>query len=271
MSWVKIQFIIFIVVVATIGHISAAIYTPSLPFIDHDFRISSSLGQVSITEFFLGMALPGLFFGYLSDYFGRRKILLVSLSIGSFGMLLCLMAPNIYFVILGRFIQGIGFSGVSISGRAILRDKFSGAKLVRYASNLAVRTSLVIDLSPFIGGVFQQYFGWRSIFILLLIYNSLAIYMCYKFRDNANVVLSKCLNLQEVLHLCVVIFKNKNFLRYNLIAAISYSILMAFLTTATFLFQIVLGLTPSQYGLNIFGLTFVFMLGAFLNGKLLYY
>ena len=48
-------------------------------------------------------------FGYISDYFGRRKILILSTSISSVGTLMCLAAPNVYALIIGRLIQGLGF------------------------------------------------------------------------------------------------------------------------------------------------------------------
>ncbi|HCY38681.1 MAG TPA: hypothetical protein DHV02_02360, partial [Neisseriales bacterium] len=180
----RFKFIFFIVVTSSIGQIAAEVYIPSLPYISRDFQVSSSLTQLSIAVFLFGMSLPGILFGYISDFFGRRKILLIATSLSGCGTLLCLMAPNIYVLILGRFIQGLGFSGVGSLSRAILRDRMSGVELARYVSYLAMITVLAIDISPFIGGFLQEYFGWRPIFALLLVYNLLAIYLSYQFKDN---------------------------------------------------------------------------------------
>ena len=72
------------------------------------------------------------------------------------------------------------------SSRAILRDRMSGVELAKLASNLAVITVLVIDVSAFFGGFLQQYFGWRPIFAILLGYNLFAIYISYQFKDDSS-------------------------------------------------------------------------------------
>ena len=75
-------------------------------YISHDFSISNSLTQLSIAVFYLVWQC-GNIFGYISDYFGRRKILILSTSISSVGTLMCVVAPNIYILIIGRLIQGL--------------------------------------------------------------------------------------------------------------------------------------------------------------------
>lgn len=265
----RFKFILFLVVTSTIGQMSAEVYIPSLPFISHDFQVSSSLTQLSVAVFLFGMSIPGIFFGYISDFFGRRKILIIATSISCCGTFLCLIAPNIYVLILGRFIQGLGFSGVGSLSRAILRDRMSGVELAKFASNLAMALALVIDLSPFIGGFLQEYFGWRPIFALLLVYNLLAIYMSYNFKDDKNTVLNEHLNFGRVLHTCRDTLQNPAFVKYNLLSALTYAILMSYLTVASFLFENVIGISPTEFGTTTLGLSFVYMLGSFLNGQLL--
>lgn len=267
----RFKFIFFIVVTSSIGQIAAEVYIPSLPYISHDFQVSSSLVQLSIAVFLFGMSLPGILFGYISDFFGRRKILLVATTLSAMGTLLCLIAPNIYILILGRFIQGLGFSGVGSLSRAILRDRMTGVELARYVSYLAMITVLAIDISPFIGGFLQEYFGWRPIFALLLVYNLLAIYLSYNFKDTALTRLNDQLRLTRILHITWSSLREPMFLKYNLMAGLCYSAVMALLTVASFLFEHVLKLSPAEFGSTMLGLSFVYMLGAFLNGKLLRY
>lgn len=265
----RFRFILFIVVTSTIGQIAAEIYIPSLPYISHDFKISNSLTQLSIAVFLFGMSIPGLFFGYISDYFGRRKILILATSISSVGTLLCMVAPNIYVLILGRLIQGLGFSGVGSLSRAILRDRMTGIELAKFASNLAVITVLVIDLSPFFGGFLQEYFGWRPIFAILLLYNIFAIYLSYNFVDDKHVELNSELNLNRILHSALIVLKDKTFVKYNMFSALTYAVLMAYLAVASFLFEHVLGISPTEFGTTTLCLSFVYIVGTFINGKLL--
>ncbi len=265
----RYKFLLFIIVTSTIGQIAAEIYIPSLPYISHDFSISNSLTQLSIAVFLFGMAVPGIFFGYISDYFGRRKILILSTSISSVGTLMCVIAPNIYILIIGRLIQGLGFSGVGSLSRAILRDRMSGVELAKFASNLAVITVLVIDVSPFFGGFLQQYFGWRPIFGILLCYNLFAIYISYQFKDDSNAELNEQLNLGRILHSAYDVIKDKTFFKYNMFSALTYAVLMSYLAVASFLFENKVGISPTEFGTTTLGLSFVYMLGTFTNGRLL--
>ena len=265
----RFKFILFLVVTSTIGQMAAEVYIPSLPFIAHDFQVSSSLTQISIAVFLFGMSIPGIFFGYISDFFGRRRILLVATSISFGGTLLCMCAPNIYILILGRFIQGLGFSGVGSLSRAILRDRMTGIELARFASNLAMILAFVIDVSPFIGGFLQEYLGWRPIFAMLLLYNALAIYMSYHYQDDGQTTLNEHLQLSRLLHISLGTLKNRTFLIYNTLAALTYSVLMAYLAVASFLFEKVIGISPTEFGATTLGLSFVYMFGSFLNGLLL--
>lgn len=260
----------FIIVASTIGQIAAEIYVPSLPFISHDFQVSNSLVQISIAVFLFGMGVPGIFFGYISDYFGRRKILLITTSISSLGTLLCVIAPNIYILILGRFIQGLGFSGVGSLGRAILRDRMSGVELAKYASNLAIITVLVVDLSPFVGGFLQEYFGWRPIFAILFFYNLFAIFASYHFKEE-HTRPDGGLQLSKIFTTTWQILHDKTFLKYNALSSLTYAVIMVYLAVASFLFENKLGLSPTEFGTTTFGLSFVFMFGSFCNGRLLHY
>jgi len=147
----QIKFFAFVVIISTIGQMSAEVYVPSLPYIAREFNVSDSLVQLSISYFLLGMGITAIFFGYISDFIGRRKILLISSIISSIGTFICCAAPNIYWLIIGRLCQGVGFSGVSGMGNAILRDKFHGVEYAKYLSYLGIAFAItgvaVISLS----------------------------------------------------------------------------------------------------------------------------
>lgn len=265
----RVKFILFIMVTSTIGQMAAEIYIPSLPFIARDFQASHSLSQLSVTIYLLGMVLPTILFGYLSDFFGRRKILIVATSIGLIGNLCCVFAPSIWLFILGRFIQGVGLGGVGSLARAIMRDRLSGVELAKFASYLSMIFALVIDLSPFVGGFLQEFVGWRAIFVLLLVYNAGAVYLSTKHVDRENISLNNELDMAKLPSIIKDTLSCRTFVKYNLIAAFTYVAIMLYLAVASFIFEEKIGISPAEFGSTTLGLSFVYMFAAFLNGRLL--
>lgn len=266
----QIKFFSFIVITSSLGQMAAEIYAPSLTFISHDFNASHSLVQISISCYLLGMAIPAVIYGHISDYIGRRKIMLIAASISFIGTFICAVAPNIYFLITGRVIQGIGFAGVSSTGRAIIRDRLHGLELARYSSYLSMAVALSIDLAPFIGGFLQECFGWRSTFWLILTYNLLVLVVAYKFDDTTELVKGRVTVTTLYLNIFSVI-KNPQFICYNIICSFGYAIFMLYLAVASFIVQGTLGKSPIWFGTMTLSLSFIFVISSFLNGRLLHY
>jgi len=264
----QIKFFAFVVIISTIGQMSAEVYVPSLPYIAREFNVSDSLVQLSISYFLLGMGMTAIFFGYISDFIGRRKILLISSIISSIGTFICCAAPNIYWLIIGRLCQGVGISGVSGMGNAILRDKFHGVEYAKYLSYLGIAFALSIDLAPFIGGFLQEWFGWRIIFVLILLYNLLVIYLAYRYKETLLIKVYEA-NWSDLFLKVVLVCKNKDFVVYSLVSAIIYSIFMAYIAVATFIVQELIGKSPIWFGTMTLCLSFLYAFFSFLNGKLL--
>lgn len=263
----SISFFCFVVMVTSIGPTAAEIYVPSLPYIAHALKADNRLVQLSITYFLFGMAFAGIFWGYISDHIGRRKILLITISISLLGTLFCAVAFNVYWLICGRVLQGVGFSGVSGTGRALLRDRMSGVELARYTSYVNMALSLSIDLAPFVGGVLQQYFGWRAIFAILLIYSFSVLYMGYRYQEDKKFVKSK-INLDKLFVAAEQLLNNKNSFYYNCITSVSYGGIMAYVTVTSFIVERVLNKSPMWFGTMILGMSLVFVAASFINGKL---
>lgn len=264
----KTRFFFFIVLTTSLGQMAAEIYVPSLSYISDYFHTGHDLVQISISCFLLGMAIPAIFYGYFSDYFGRRRVMLIAACISLFGTFVCTAAPSIEWLIFGRIIQGVGFSGVSSTGRAILRDRMRGLELAKYAAYLSMAIALSIDLAPFVGGFLQEWFGWRSTFGLIFIYNAIAILVAYKFNDTGEIN-TGTVNFQSLYLNIVSLLKNKRFLAYNLIAACAYSFFMLYLAVASFIVQVKLGKSPIWFGSMALGLSCVFVAASYANGKLL--
>ncbi|MGD9152172.1 MAG: multidrug effflux MFS transporter [Gammaproteobacteria bacterium] len=262
---------IFILAVffATIGGVSSDLYLPSLPAIAHSLHTSVSLTQLSVALFMLGLSFARLIVAIVSDAFGRKNPLMISLLICLVGCACCLFATNIYVLLVGRLLQGFGAGGSNILGRVILRDGVPSNLLAKYMSYFSMIGITLMSAAPFIGGYIERYFNWRVSFVILLIYTVTALIVSIfllpetnKFKNTDNLKLSFLKTNLKTL------FVEPTFIISALFLAIGYGSLVAWLTAGPIILQKVLLLSPVTFGWCAALIGFCYFLAAFTNSKL---
>ena len=140
-----------------------------MPNISDSFGESSSLTKLSLSIFLAGYSLCQFFYGPLSDTFGRRINLTIGVLIFIFGSILCSLADDMTIFLTGRLIEGLGIGACGAVGYSLMRDIYSGHKLLVQFCYISVAVGMVPLLSPIIGGYLVSLAGWRSCFYLLTI------------------------------------------------------------------------------------------------------
>lgn len=238
-----------ILALSSISFFATDIYLPSFPAIQSDFQTLKSSVQLSFSLYLATWSLSQLFYGPFSDKIGRRKVVIGSLSFGFIGTLVCLFAPNITMLILGRILQGLGLGGSFVLFRSILRDSYSGDTLAHYASFIGVATAIFMAVAPSIGGYIQDFLGWRACFLFIALYTLGLLLAVLRFVPETNQhinpdAMKKKILLGNYFHL----LKNPLFLGYALCSCLAFGGFSAYLTASPFLFEQVLKLSPVQYG-----------------------
>ena len=147
---------------------SIDIILPSVPEMARDLSVDYDRVQWTITLFLIALGLGQLFWGLISDRFGRRPSIGFGLAIFMIGSILCAFAPNSEILIAARLLQGFGAAAASVCSRAIIRDMYEGSQL---AQAMAIATAIFAFgpiIAPFFGVVLSAAFGWRMIFAGLL-------------------------------------------------------------------------------------------------------
>ncbi len=160
---------------------SMDIYVPGLVHMANDLHASRHLVVFTIAGFASGLAIGQLIAGSLADSWGRRKVLLISLSVQIILMLLIIMVQDIYFIIAMRFLQGLMVALLSVAGRAILLDLFAGDELKKKLNSMTIFWALGPLCAPFIGGYLVAHLGWLACFYFLLGYLLLALILVVCF------------------------------------------------------------------------------------------
>ncbi len=145
---------------------------------------SSEIAQ-TITAYFLGMSIAQLFFGPLSDRYGRRPVIFLGLGIYILGSVGSALAPSLSLLLVSRFIWGIGAAGGRVVVTALVRDSFSGDAMAKMMSTLMAVFLLVPIIAPTLGALVVAVAPWRAVFWLTAaIATGLAIWSAIRLPES---------------------------------------------------------------------------------------
>lgn len=144
---------------------------PALPAIAADLGLYNvNNAQLVVTSFILGTGLGQLFFGPLSDAIGRKPAIALGIGVFIGGCVISFYVQSMEWMLLGRFIQGLGVSGPRTVTIALVRDLYKGRRMAQVMSFTFGVFVLVPAVAPSIGQVIMGQFGWRSIYISFIVF-----------------------------------------------------------------------------------------------------
>jgi MFS family permease len=153
--------------VATMVMYAETMLIPAIPDLIKDFRVSYSMSSWILTAYLVSGAVMTPIAGKLSDIYGKKKILLIIMTIYAVGVSAAGFANNIYFMLVARAIQGMGMAMFPIAF-SIVRDQFPREK-ISIAQGIITSmfaSGAVIGLS--VGGTIIQHFGWQATFFTII-------------------------------------------------------------------------------------------------------
>ncbi|MGX4641436.1 multidrug effflux MFS transporter [Massilia sp. SYSU DXS3249] len=159
------------------GALAIDTYLPSMPAIGREFGVGPVAVQQTLSVFLFTFAFMMLFYGTLSDSFGRRRVILVALVLYTIGSIGAVFAPTFGWLLACRALQGLSAGAGSVVGQAIVQDRFKGAEAQKMMSNMMMVFGLAPAIAPIIGGWLHVHFGWRSTFLFLAGFGVLLIAM----------------------------------------------------------------------------------------------
>ena len=233
---------------ASIAPLSTDMYLPSLPALAADLQSSTSITQLTLTASLLGMALGQLFLGPLSDQKGRRWPLVISLSIYAISSILCAFAPNVWLLVLLRFIQGVSGAGGMVISRAIVRDMYTGIELTKFFSLLMLINGAAPILAPVMGGQLLQFTTWRGVFVVLGILGILmvtAAFFCIQETLKEENRISG--GLKSTLLTLKGLLGNRGFMGYVLTQGFVTGAMFAYIAGSPFVIQNIFGASPQMF------------------------
>lgn len=236
----------YLLMLISLGYFVTDIYLPSLPAISTSLNSSEIAAQSTMFSYLLAFSFAPLFFGPLSDRLGRKIVISRGILICIAGTIGCYFAQSIYTLIAMRALQGVGAGAVLIASRAMIPDLFQGKVMAKQLSYLTMFMPFVLAVAPTIGGILQDYYGWRSVFLFLFFYLVCIFLLIQPMHETLKTHQKR--SLKEACDIFISLIKHKSFILYGLGVVFPSIGIFAYLTASPFLFQEVLGLTASEYG-----------------------
>ncbi len=253
-----------LILLSGVSALSMNVFLPSLPNMAEYFNTDYRLMQLSVSVYLGFSALLQLAIGPLSDRYGRRNILLVSLVIfviASFGTL---VAPNAAIFLVFRMLQAAVATSMALS-RAIVRDMVDEDKAASMIAYVTLGMSIVPMIGPIIGGALDEVFGWKASFALLAVLGVMVTWLTW--ADLGETMVRKETSFREQMRDYPELLTSPRFWGFVLCTAFASGVFFAYLGGAPFIGTVLYGLSASELGMY-FGTTGLgYGLGNYLSGR----
>lgn len=267
----RIGLALILSMLAILGPLNIDMYLPSFPGIAADLNARASMVQLSLTACLVGLAVGQVIVGPISDAKGRRKPLLVSITLFAAASFICAIAPNIYILIAARLLQGLTASAGIVVSRAVVRDIFSGKELTQFFSLLMVINAIAPMAAPMIGGaiLLLPFSEWSTIFLFLAVIG-LAIVITIGFRLEETLPEEKRTpsSLKYTIRTICDLWKDRSFIGYALTLGFVHGGSFAYVSGTPFVYQEIYGVSAQVFSV-LFGINgLAIITGSFLIGRL---
>jgi DHA1 family bicyclomycin/chloramphenicol resistance-like MFS transporter len=250
--------------------VTTDLYLPALPAIKTEFGAQLSQVQLTLSALLLAFGTSQLVWGPLSDRFGRRPILLCGLATFTLAGLGCVLASSMHELIVWRALQGAAMGAVVMCARAIVRDLYTPEAGAGVMSKALTGLGVLACASAPLGGLLTDLFSWHAALSLVMGFGAIAlILVAWKFKETVHRKNPHALQFKVLAKTWWHIVRHPTFVAFSCIAIGSYGVLFTFLVSSSFVFIDLVGLARWQYGLQLFSMSFTYILGTLLCRRLL--
>ncbi|MGC4176134.1 multidrug effflux MFS transporter [Demequina sp.] len=246
----RLGYIIILGALSALGPFTIDLYLPAFPAVADDLNASDAAIQITLTATLVGFALGQLIVGPLADAFGRRKPLIIATGIHVVASLAIAFAPTVELVTVGRVFQGIGAAGSGVVAMAVVRDLFSGQRLIRMLSRLALVWGLAPVLAPVIGAQLLRVTDWHGVFFFLAAYGLVMVLVAsFLMIETLPAERRGVFSGKAVARRYGHLIRDRAFVGAAILGSMAFTALFSYLSGSSFLLQDTFGLDAQQFAL----------------------
>lgn len=266
---VTTSLLITLAVLNAVPPLATDMYTPAFPNVTADLGTTATMIGLTLTAFFVGFGPGQIVGGAVSDSRGRRGPVILGTLTCLAGGVLCALAPNVWVLILGRFIQGFGGGMASATGRAVLVDLAHGVTLAKTMSILMAIGGLAPMIAPVLGGLMITHWPWEAIFWALAAFAALMAVLAWFFvPESLPPDRRHDGGLRRLVGGIGTVLANPVFVGYLFTSAFSSFCMFGYIANSSYVLQGMKGLAPLTFSLIFAGNALLSTAAALLNSRL---
>jgi len=260
--------ILLLALATALSGVAMNIFIPSMPGMVRAFDTDVATVQLTLTLYLVGVAFGQLVYGPLSDYYGRRPLLLAGVALYTVSAVAASLAQSIEVLIVARIAQSLGGCAGMVISRAIVRDVYSRDKSASVMGYITMAMTIAPAMAPVIGGFLDIWFGWRSTFWALTLYGGVLLTGIVFFLKETLHEPQPTIGIMPILRSYRVLIRYPVFLGHALGTGLATTCFFVFLAGAPHLMIEVLHRPPTEYGFWFVLVSFGYFCGNFVAGKL---
>jgi DHA1 family bicyclomycin/chloramphenicol resistance-like MFS transporter len=229
--------------------IELEISAPSFLDIALYFKVTEIEVGLLITYNLLGFCIASLIWGPLSEFYGRRWIMLWGNGILTLGALGCVIAPTFLALLIARFVQGLGAATSAVVTSAIIADVYPTNKAAKLYSLMNAIFTIFMALSPTIGSILNAYIGWRGNYGVIAFICSVSWILLYLFLPETKTTTLR-FSWYKTLSSYKQLLSNGRFLSAAAIPSLLYGCYLTFVSLAPFIYIDIFEVGTIGYTLN---------------------
>ena len=251
------------------GLLAMTICLPSMQEWGAIFDAGQAAVQLTFSGFVVTYGSLQLIYGPLSDRIGRKKVMMLGLSVAVAGSLLAALAPDLNSLIWARVLQGAGAAASMVVGRAMVQDLFDGAERTRVMAFVSMAMGLCPPLATILGGQLHVQLGWQANFVVIAVLGGLLIVAAWRgLPDHQKPVEVQPHWLRTMGTAYMTLLREPTFLLYVAILAMATATFYAFLGAVPTVMGSY-GVGPDGVGFYIMAIPFSYIVGSYLTARLI--
>lgn len=239
--------IVLLVAASLVTPLSLDMYTPAVPHMTEYFGTTDAMVNLTMVGYFFFFAVSQLFFGPLSDRYGRKPVMVAGLAVYAAAGALCACSTSIAMLIGARVVQAFGAGAVNAVATAVVKDAFPAERRETVLSIMQVMFVVGPVLAPVIGAAVLQVASWHMTFWILAGVGAVCLVMALLFCETLPESERYQGSLGGNLKTLVTVARNKGFTAFLAIMAAFNVAFMAYIAVASHIYITFFGLTDLEY------------------------